>query len=186
MKKIAMALVAGTIFAASLAGAGAQSNNQRGPGSGWGMGMMMGGQMMGRGYMGGYGPMMGFDSDGMLDRIDGRLAFIKAELKIRDDQVAQWDALAQVIRDDAEVHNDMMRSMMEDMHGGSYFEKPLPERLTVMETHMEARLEQIRAASEAVNALYAVLDDDQKKTADEVVLPVMGMGMGMGMGMMMR
>jgi hypothetical protein len=55
----------------------------------------------------------------------------------------------------------------------------LPERLTVMETHMEARLEQIRAVRESLDALYAVLDDEQKKTADEVVLPVMGMGMMM-------
>jgi LTXXQ motif family protein len=178
MKKAAMALLAGAVFAATAIFAAAQSDDQRG--RGWGMGrMMMDGSMMGRGYMGGYGPMTGFDSDGMLDRIDGRLAFIKAELKIRDDQLAEWDALAQVIRDNAEVHNDMMRSMMEGMHDGDYFDKPLPERLTIMETQMEAMLEQIRSVHGALDKLYAVLDDDQKKAADEVVLPVMGMGMGM-------
>ena len=58
---------------------------------------------------------------------------------------------------------------------------PLPERLILMETHMEARLEQTRAIREALDKLYAVLDDDQKKTADEVVLPVTGMDMGMMM-----
>jgi LTXXQ motif family protein len=180
MKKTAMVLIAGAMFAGAATLAVAQSDSQRG--RGWGMGrMMMDGSMMGRGYMGGYGPMMGFDSEGMLDRIDGRLAFIKAELKIRDDQLAEWDALAQVIRENAEVHNDMMHSMMEDMHDGKYFEKPLPERLTIMETHMEARLEQTRAVREALDKLYAVLDDDQKKTADEVVLPVTGMDMGMMM-----
>jgi hypothetical protein len=184
MKKVTVALVAGTIVVASLAIAGAQSDNQRdwGPGwgQGWGLGGMMMGGMMGRGYMGGMmGGMMGYGAEGMLDRIDGRLAFIKTELNIRDDQAKQWDALAQVIRDNAEVHNAMMRSMMEEMHEGDYFDKPLPERLTVMETHMEARLEQIRAVRESLDALYAVLDDEQKKTADEVVLPVMGMGMMM-------
>ena len=184
MNKTAIAIVAGTAIVATAFFAFAQSGDQRGWGRGMGMGrMMMDGpmMMMGRGQMRGYGPMMGFDADGMLDRIDGRLAFIKTELDIRDDQSAQWDGLSRVIRDNAEVHNDMMRSMMEDMHDGDYFDKPLPERLTVMETHMEARLEQIRAVREALDTLYAVLDDDQKKTADEVVLPVMGMGMGMGM-----
>lgn len=155
---------------------------------GWGMGRMMDGPMMGRGYMGGMGPMGGYDTDGMLDRIDGRLAFMKTELKIRDDQTAQWDELARVIRDNAETHNDMMRSMMEEMQDGEYFDKPLPDRLTEMETHMEARLEQIRSIREAVDAFYKVLDDDQKKAADDVVLPVMGMGMGrmMGSGMFAR
>jgi hypothetical protein len=34
----------------------------------------------------------------------------------------------------------------------------------------------------AVDKLYAMLDDNQKKTADDIVLPSMGMGMGRGMG----
>lgn len=176
----AMTLIAGTSFAQD-------DENRSKQGPGWGMGRMMmdGPMMMGRGFMRGYGPMMGFDSDGMLDRIDGRLAFMKTELKIRDDQSEQWDALASVIRDNAEAHNDEMRSMMEDIHGGDYFDKPLPERLTIMETHMDARLEQTRAIRKALDDLYAVLDDDQKQEADTIVLPMMGMGMGRGM-MMMR
>ena len=162
----------------------AQGNMQPGGNRGPGMGrMMMNGPMAGYGRMGGYGPMMGYDAEGMLDRIDGRLAFIKTELGIRADQTKQWDDLATVIKDSAEVHNSMMRSMMEDMHDGDYSKIPLPERLTTIETFMEARVEQIRSIREALEALYAVLDDDQKKTADEVILPAIGMGPGMG-GMM--
>ncbi len=140
---------------------------------------------MGHGMMDGWGwggPMMGYGPDAMLDRIDGRLAYMKTELKITEAQTAAWDELAGVIRDTAETHNAMMRGMMKDMRSGEFLKKPLPERLTLQQTHMEARLEQIKSVKSAVDKLYAVLNDDQKKTADEIVLPSMGMGMGRGMG----
>jgi hypothetical protein len=140
---------------------------------------------MGHGMMDGWGwggPMMGYGPDAMLDRIDGRLAYMKTELKITDAQAAAWDEVATVIRDTAETHNAMMREMMKDMRSGEFLEKPLPERLTIQQTHMEARLEQIKAVKAAVDKLYALLDDAQKKTADDIVLPSMGMGMGRGMG----
>ena len=152
---------------------------------GWHGGWM--GHMMGRG--GGMGGcMMGFGSDSMLDRIDGRLAFLKTELKISEQQKEAWDGLAQTVRNNAEVHNAMMRSMMKEMRDGDFFKKSLPDRLVVQETHMESRLQQIKDVRESVDVLYAVLNDTQKKSADEIVLPMMGMGCGMGMGMgrMMR
>ena len=139
---------------------------------------------MGRGMMDGWGwggPMMGYGPDAMLDRIDGRLAYMKTELKITDAQAAAWEELAKVIHDTAETHNAMMREMMKDVRSGDLIKRPLPERLTVQQTHMEARLEQIKAVKAAVEKLYAQLDDDQKKTADDIVLPSMGMGMGRGM-----
>jgi hypothetical protein len=139
---------------------------------------------MGRGMMDGWGwggPMMGYGPDAMLDRIDGRLAYMKTELKITDAQAAAWEELAKVIHDTAETHNAMMREMMKDVRSGDFIKRPLPERLTVQQTHMEARLEQIKAVKAAVEKLYTQLDDDQKKTADDIVLPSMGMGMGRGM-----
>jgi hypothetical protein len=138
----------------------------------------------GHGMMDGWGwggPMMGYGPDAMLDRIDGRLAYMKTELKITDAQAAAWDELARVIRDTAETHNAMMREMMKDMRSGAFLETPLPQRLTIQQTHMESRLEQIKAVKAAVDKLYAQLDDAQKKTADDIVLPSMGMGMGRGM-----
>ncbi len=139
---------------------------------------------MGRGMMDGWGwggPMMGYGPDAMLDRIDGRLAYMKTELKITGAQTVAWDELAKVIHDTAETHNALMREMMKDVRSGDFLKQPLPERLTVQQTHMEARLEQIKAVRAAVDKLYALLDVDQKKTADEIVLPSMGMGMGRGM-----
>lgn len=148
----------------------------------WGMGqMMMDGPRFGGGPMMGQGPMWGFGQDGMLDRIDGRLAFIKTELAVRDDQTAEWDRFSEVVRSNAENHNGLMRSMMEEMTGGDYFDKPLPERLAEQESHMEARLEQIKEMRMAVEELYGVLDDKQKQAANEIMMPAMGMGMGMMM-----
>ena len=136
----------------------------------------------------GMGRMMGNGQEAMLDRVDGRLAFLKTELKITDAQKDVWDNMAKTIRITSESHNDMMREHMKEMHDGEFFKKPLPERLTYQEVHMEARLEQIKQVKAAVEQLYAVLTDDQKKSADEIVLPMMGMGGGMGMGrhMMMQ
>ncbi len=142
-----------------------------GPMGQWGNGMMMG-----RGGMS--GPMMGLGYDMMLDRVDGRLAYLKTELKITDAQAPAWDELATTVRDTAETHNDMMVSMMKEYTDGEFLKKSLPDRLTYQETHLEARLEQVRTVHAAVEKLYAVLGDEQKEIADEIVLPTMGMGMG--------
>jgi len=143
-------------------------------------------RMMGRGGRGGGedGCMMGYGSGSRLDRIDGRLAFLKTELKITDAQTGAWTSLAQTIRLNGETHNAMHLEMMKEMHDGDFFKKPLPERLVYKETHLESRLQQVKDVREDVEKLYAVLDEDQKKSADEIMLPMMGMGCGMGRGMM--
>ena len=90
--------------------------------------------------MGGWGSdgsMMGYGPDTVVDRIDGRLAFLKTELKITGAQSAAWDEMATVIRQTSETHNAMMRAMMTEMQDGSFFKKPLPERLQYQQTHME-------------------------------------------------
>lgn len=170
--------LAALALAGALAGpALAEDDDNRGWWPRWGMGQMMGGWGQG-------GPMMGMWGDGMVDRIDGRLAFIKTELKITDAQTPAWDELVTVVKATAETHNAAMRTMMDGMRDGSFAKKPLPDRLTIEQTQLEARVEQIKTLKAAVDKLYAVLDDTQKKAADEIALPAMGMGMGMGMGMM--
>ncbi|WP_292591500.1 Spy/CpxP family protein refolding chaperone [Mesorhizobium sp.] len=150
----------------------------------WGIGRMM----MGQWGIG--GPMGDFDPGEMIDRIDGRLAYLKTELEITDEQKPSWDELASVIRSTAETHNALMQSMIKEFREGDFFEKPLPERLAYQQSHLEARLTQIKAVRAAVEKLYATLNDKQKKAADEIVLPMMGMGMGrsggFGPGMMVR
>jgi hypothetical protein len=71
---------------------------------------------------------------------------------------------------------------MEQMHDEDFYKMPLPDRLQFQETHVESMLEQLKGVKESVDKLYAALDDNQKKQADEIMLPMMGMGMGPGMG----
>ncbi len=69
-----------------------------GPGYGYGM--------MGNGMMGNGGMMMGSR------HIEGRLAFLKTELKITKDQEPKWQAYADALRANAAAMQDQMDAMM--------------------------------------------------------------------------
>ncbi len=136
----------------------------------WGEGM---GWSMWRGEPWSRGP------DAMLDRVEGRLAFIKAELKINDAQAPAWNALLDVVRTAAKHHNERMKALF----SGEAKVKTLPERLDAQEQFLSVRLDEIRQVKGSLKNLYAVLSDDQRKEADHIVLPMVGMGMmGTGMG----
>jgi len=137
---------------------------------GYGMPMMGGTPMMGMMQM------MG--GQWMAAHVEGRIAFLKAELKITDAQLPLWNAVADVIRGNAMATGDTTNgtTMMQSA-------TPLPDRFAAREKWMTERLEALRKLKTAVEPLYAALDTDQKKTADELMIGLMGMGM-MGMGMM--
>jgi hypothetical protein len=135
---------------------------------GWGMGPHMQGEW---GSWGGW-----WAGGDVIDRVDGRLAYIKAELKITEEQTAAWRAFADAMRASAETHNEMMQSMHAD--NDAYWEKPLPERLELHVALMESRLAQLKSMKEVGDQLYSALSDDQKKIADEIVMPMMGAGPG--------
>lgn len=174
ISRFSKALAAGALVLA-LAGPVAADDETYSWSPHWGMGGMMGGW--------GAGPGAGWGPEAMVDRMDGRLAFLKAELKITEAQTGAWDEFAATIRSARESHVATMRSMMEEMRSGEAFKKTLPERLALRQTHMEARLEEIKSMAASVDKLYEVLDETQKKTADEMAMPMMGMGGGMGMAM---
>jgi hypothetical protein len=169
-------LITSGLFAVLLGGSALADSD----GGGWWPRWGMGGGMMGRGWEGD-GGMMGYGPDTMMDRVDGRLAFLKTELKITAAQESAWNELATVIRQTSETHNAMMRDMMKEIQDGSFYKKPLPERLQYQESHLAARLEEVKSVHESVDKLYAVLDESQKKSADDIILPMMGMGRGRGM-----
>src|SRR5215469_1672350 len=124
------------------------------------MGMMR--MMMGRDGM----SMMG----AMAHHVEGRLAFLKTELKITDAQLPLWNAVADAIRANAKSMGDMAGGMM----GGSQM-ATLPDKLALREKMMTAHLDALRKFKAAVDPLYAALSDEQKKTADEVLIGPMGM-----------
>jgi len=118
--------------------------------------------------------MMGRDGMGMMGAIarhvEGRLAFLKTELKITDAQLPLWNAVADAMRANAKTMGDMAGGMM-----GSSQAATLPDKLATREKIMTAHLEALRKFKAAADPLYAALSDEQKKTADELLIGPMGM-----------
>jgi hypothetical protein len=176
-------LLATCLLAGALAVAGpAEAQQYYGGGRG-----MMGPGMMGQGMMscpmcgdragGGMGR-MGMMS-GQAGHVEGRIAFLKTELKITDVQLPLWNAVADAMREDAKSIEAAPRGAMATMSQPA----TLPERLAAVENALAARLDSLRKLKTAVDPLYAALSDERKKTADELTTGPMGGGM-MGGGMM--
>jgi hypothetical protein len=119
-----------------------------------------------------FGRWWGRGPDWMLERMEGRLSFLKTELKITEAQAPAWNELAQAIRTSAKQRHERMKSLFADEDKA----KTLPERLELQEQLVAARLDELRQLKTAVQGLYAVLTEDQKKEADDIGLPMMGMG----------
>ena len=160
-------------------------------------GMMDRGQggMMGRGGMmdqdmGGHdmsgcpmmGDMMGFGRRGMkqgmghgammhsVPMMEGRLAYIKADLEIADAQMAAWDAYANAVRARHATMEGMRAEMMKAKESGSAL-----QRLDARIKAMESKLDSLKALKPVTEGLYAGLSDEQKKKADQLL----GGGCGM-------
>jgi hypothetical protein len=129
-------------------------------------GGMMGGMMQGGGMMRMMEncPMMG----GTAAHAEGRIAFLKAELAITDQQKEAWDAYAAAIKKNLEGMQAMRETMMKAMQAKS----PV-ERLDAHIAAMDARVTALKELKPAATTLYAALTDEQKKKADELLT---GMG----------
>jgi hypothetical protein len=167
MKVSAAAVVAASLAGAALAQGGpGRMMQERGGGWGWGM-WGNDGNSWGMGMWGRRG-----GPDWMLDRIEGRLAFLKTELKITEAQTPAWTQLADAIRTAAKHHNERMKTVF----SGDQKSKSLPERIDAQEEFMSIRLEEIKQIKASLKTLYDVLSDAQKKEADDMAIPMVGMG----------
>jgi hypothetical protein len=137
-----------------------------------GMGMM--GNMPMMNMMGTMGMAPGMIA---IDRIEGRIAFLRAELNITEAQASAWNAFADAMRTNAKKLGEVRASMMTQPGAGQQQAPTMAERLDLQERWLLARLEGIRALKSAFTNLHGTLSEDQKKTADELVAPHMGMGM---------
>ena len=129
-------------------------------------------------------PMMGMQDPAR--HVEGRLAFIRAELAITEAQQPQWQAFADAFRGNvkrmSEMHATTASGAMTPgatpgggMTKGEHGASPLPERFDRAERHMTMRLEMLRSMKAPATQLYAVLSADQKKMADEIIRGPMGM-----------
>lgn len=139
--------------------------------------MGMGQGMMDQDMGGGMGGMMMGQRGNMTAHIDGRIAFIKAELGITEAQKPAWDEFEKAMRAHFSQMQTMRQSMMSKMKGMMQGEDqkpmPAPEMLSTRISMMESHLAEMKTMQAAVEKLYAALDAKQKEKADQLV---MGMG----------
>lgn len=144
------------------------------------MRMMAGGQNP-MGMMGGQAPMgqtgMGAMAQMMApEHVEGRIAFLKTELKITPEQEASWDAFAEVLRANTGGLQEGMMQMPGGMGGqGGAAATPL-QRIEAREGILNSRLESVRKLKTVLAPLYQSFDGAQKQKADRLLVPPM-MGM---------
>jgi hypothetical protein len=103
-------------------------------------------------------------------RIEGRIAFLRAELKITNAQAAAFDAVANAMRE-----NDReMRAAFEARRQQRGQQVNVLDRLDQRQKGAEAMASATGRLKAAWGPLYASLSDDQKKTADELMAPHRG------------
>lgn len=146
---------------------------------GRGMTNMMGGNMRMANMMqmieqlGAENGCVGMSGMATLDHVEGRIAFLRTELKITDAQTLAWNAFADALRTNAKNLGEVRSSMM--VQGGAA--PTLVDRITLQKKWLAARLGGIDVIKPVLTNLVGILSDDQKKAADELLAPHMGMGM---------
>jgi hypothetical protein len=126
-----------------------------------GMSMM---NMMGQGGMDMMSamPMGGMPMPDMGAHLEGRIAFLRAELDITDAQALQWEAFAQALRDSAAKLKQAQAAASTGPIG-------FVDRVERQEQWLTVRLEGLKAIKAAVAQLEATLSEDQKKTAETLL-----------------
>jgi hypothetical protein len=111
--------------------------------------------------MGGFLMMPG----GAIQNVEGNIAFLKAELKITDAQQKPWDQFADALRTNAKALSGEPGGMM----GGADKKIPLAARFEQQEKLLTSHLEALKRSRSALEALIAVLSDEQKRELDELI-----------------
>lgn len=104
------------------------------------------------------------------ERVEARLAYIKAALKITDAQQSQWDAFAGVMRKQAKEADVRMQEHRAKMTADGAHKRPNAiERLERRQAHMATASTRIGERLAAQKPLYAALSPEQQQVADKVL-----------------
>ena len=110
---------------------------------------------------------------GTIHNVEGHIAFLRAELEITDAQQQPWDRFADALRTNARslgaASDTVMGGMMAGMMGGAGKKMPPAARLEQQEKLLTLQLEALRRSRTALEALNAVLSDEQKKRLNELI-----------------
>lgn len=104
---------------------------------------------------------------GGAQHIEGRVAFLKAELKITSSQEAAWRAVEKVMRENAAE----LGKLREELIASKDKSQSAAERLDRRARFAETRAKEIAAFASAFKPLYDQLSDDQRKAADALFQP---------------
>jgi LTXXQ motif family protein len=118
--------------------------------------------------MHGQAPAGGID---LTERVEGRIAFLRAELAINDEQADEWDAFANALRKYSDLLKTARVSAPDGMTPG------LAGSLDQRERQLAAELEGVRAVKAALGPLLGVLTGAQRNAADKLLPMNMGLGM---------
>ena len=116
------------------------------------------------------------------ERVEARLAYLRTALKITDAQQAQWNAYADSVRKDAAARAEKMQAFREkraqlrkeraENKAGAERQRPSAiERLDRAQQRHAKATERAAKQLAVIKPLYASLDAEQKKVADEVLVP---------------
>lgn len=95
------------------------------------------------------------------EHIEGRLAFLRAELQIASAQENAWNAFADAMR--------KASAMKPAAAGTDGRGSTLPERLDGQARQLQGRLAMLEAKKAAIDRLYGHLDSRQKTLADDLI-----------------
>jgi periplasmic protein CpxP/Spy len=98
--------------------------------------------------------------------VDGRIAFLKAELKIAPAQETQWQDVATAMRQNANALDQAISNAREQR--GTM---DAVQRLTMREQFAKVRAENDARLLTAFKPLYASLTPEQQHVANELVVP---------------
>ncbi len=122
---------------------------------------------------------MDMSEKGIAERVEGRVAFLRAELQVTAVQSKAWDVYAGALRNNAHLLEGAGMARVADASA-----PPLLAQLDSQERILIARLDGIRSMKAALTALYEVLTLDQRNMADELLATHMGPAGTMQLGMM--
>ena len=98
--------------------------------------------------------------------IDGRIAFLKAELKITPAQESQWQNVATAMRDNANSLDQAITSARQNRGGAM----DAVQRLAMREQFAKVRAENDARLLTAFKPLYASLSPEQQQIANDLVV----------------
>jgi len=111
-------------------------------------------------------------------RIEGQLAYFRAELRVTEAQLPLWNAFADTVR----AQTERLRQATQQAMGGATEPGPAPQQMERRIALLSAHLEVMRAVAAAATPLYAALSEEQQRIADELMAEhFRGMRMGLRM-----